>query len=362
MGNEMKKVKKVSVLGTVGIPACYGGFESLVQNLVDYQSEHVEYHVFCSSLAYNEKRYNYKNAKLIFLPIKANGIYSIPYDILSLFINLWRRPDVTLILGVSGCFFLPIYRLFSSSRIVTNIDGLEWRRDKWGYFAKAFLKFSERLAVSFSDVIVSDNQAIADYVYEEYGIVSKVVAYGGDHAILPEKKIPSDKNDFFLALCRIEPENNVAMILDAFSNSQQKLRFVGNWDASAYGRELKSRFAKYKYSNIEIIDPVYDVGTLFELRSQCKGYVHGHSAGGTNPSLVEAMQFGMPIYAFDCIFNRHTTNNSALYFRDKDELHQLITISDNGAVGSGIKMKNIAIEKYQWRGVVAQYESLFKCL
>lgn len=360
MGNEMKKVKKVSVLGTVGIPACYGGFESLVQNLVDYQSEYVEYHVFCSSQVYKKKSTHYKNARLIYLPLKANGISSIPYDILSLFINLWARPDVTLILGVSGCFFLPIYRLFSSSRIVTNIDGLEWRRDKWGFFAKVFLKFSERLAVRFSDVVVSDNQAIADYVYEEYGVVSEVVAYGGDHALLPEKVVPSKKNDFFLALCRIEPENNVAMILDAFSNCQHKLCFVGNWDASAYGIELKSRFAQHE--NIEIIDPIYDISTLFDLRSRCMGYVHGHSAGGTNPSLVEAMQFGMPIYAFDCIFNRHTTNNSALYFRDKDELSQLITICDDITVGSGIKMKNIAIEKYQWQGVVEQYESLFKCL
>lgn len=358
MGNEMKKVKKVSVLGTVGIPACYGGFESLVQNLVDYQSEHVEYHVFCSSLVYNEKRYNYKNAKLIFLPIKANGISSIPYDILSLFINLWRRPDVTLILGVSGCFFLPIYRLFSSSRIVTNIDGLEWRRDKWGYFAKAFLKFSERLAVSFSDVIVSDNQAIADYVHTEYGVESKVIAYGGDHALLADQVIPLVKANYFLALCRIEPENNVLMILEAFANSQQQLRFVGNWDASAYGRELKLRFTKYR--NIEIIDPVYDVETLFELRSQCKGYVHGHSAGGTNPSLVEAMQFGMPIYAFDCTFNRYTTDNSAYYFDSEIALRQLIEDSDESVVSSGLKMKDIAIDKYQWNGVVDKYETLFK--
>ncbi|HHQ4776994.1 TPA: DUF1972 domain-containing protein [Aeromonas veronii] len=354
----MKQVKNIAVLGTVGVPACYGGFESLVQNLIDYQSKNVKYHVFCSAKSYDDKCEYYKGASLSYLSIKANGVSSIPYDILSLIICLKRKPDVTLILGVSGCIFLPIYRLLSSSRIVTNIDGLEWRRDKWGLFSKAFLKFSEQIAVRFSHLVVSDNQAIADYVHTEYGVESKVIAYGGDHALLSDQVIPLVKANYFLALCRIEPENNVLMILEAFANSQQQLRFVGNWDASAYGRELKLRFNKYR--NIEIIDPVYDVETLFELRSQCKGYVHGHSAGGTNPSLVEAMQFGMPIYAFDCTFNRYTTDNSAYYFDSEIALRQLIEDSDESVVSSGLKMKDIAIDKYQWNGVVDKYETLFK--
>lgn len=348
----------INVVGTVGIPACYGGFETLVQNMVDYQSEKFVYNVFCSSKNYDKKSKNkYKTASLVYLPVSANGISSVIYDILSLLVSLWRKPDVTLILGVSGCIFLPVYRLFSSSRIITNIDGLEWRRDKWGRLAKIFLKLSERLAVRFSHLVVSDNQAIADYVRTEYGIESKVIAYGGDHALLAGQVIPSVKANYFLALCRIEPENNVSMILEAFANSQQQLRFVGNWDASAYGRELKSRFTKY--SNIEIIDPVYDIEALFELRSQCKGYVHGHSAGGTNPSLVEAMQFGMPIYVFDCNFNRYTTNNSALYFNTEVVLRQLIERHDDSAVDSGLKMKRIAIEKYQWCSIVDKYEALF---
>ncbi|MFC5705285.1 DUF1972 domain-containing protein [Aeromonas eucrenophila] len=348
----------INVIGTVGIPACYGGFETLVQNMIDSQSEHIEYNVFCSSQSYIKKTAYYKRAKLIYLPIKANGISSIPYDILSLLISLWTRPNVTLILGVSGGLFLPIYRLFSTSRIVTNIDGLEWRRDKWGHFAKAFLKLSERFAVKFSDVVVSDNQAIADYVHTEYGVQSKVIAYGGDHALLTDKLIPSAKDDYFLALCRIEPENNVAMILGAFANSQYKLKFVGNWDTSTYGRELKNRFSNYE--NIDIIDPVYDISDLFNLRSQCKGYVHGHSAGGTNPSLVEAMQFGMPIYAFDCTFSRHTTDNRSFYFCDGESLRQLIgKHNDRAVIQSGLEMKSIAEESYKWATIVEKYEEIY---
>lgn len=350
-------MKNVSVIGTVGIPACYGGFESLVQNLVDYQSEDVRYHVFCSAHVYPEQIAYYKKASLSYLPLRANGVSSIPYDILSLILCLWKKPDVTLILGVSGCLFLPIYRWFSSSRIVTNIDGLEWRRDKWGKLARTFLKLSERLAVRFSDVVIADNQAIADYVRSEYGVESEVIAYGGDHALLPDHVMPDEKEDYYLSLCRIEPENNVALILEAFVHSNEKLRFVGNWDTSAYGRELKSRYGHYE--NIEIIDPVYDITALFKLRSQCKGYVHGHSAGGTNPSLVEAMQFGMPIYAFDCTFNRYTTDSKAVYFADSSSLKDLLMHGRAVALALGASMKQIATDKYQWRCIVDRYEKTF---
>ncbi|MGT4070152.1 UNVERIFIED_CONTAM: DUF1972 domain-containing protein [Aeromonas hydrophila] len=351
-----RKERKVYIVGTVGIPACYGGFESLVQNLVDYQSKDIKYNVFCSSASYVHKYTSYKNASLLYLPLKANGISSIAYDILSLLFCLFKKTDVTLILGVSGCIFLPIYKAFSNSKIVVNIDGLEWKREKWGWLTRSFLKFSEKIAVVFSNTIISDNQAIADYVKSEYGIESEVIAYGGDHALLEGHEIPSIKESFFLSICRIEPENNVAMILDAFSKSCEKLRFVGNWNSSPYGRSLREAYSKY--NNIEMIDPVYDIETLFELRAKCKGYIHGHSAGGTNPSLVEAMQFGMQIYAFDCSFNRYTTENQAHYFTNSASL-QLLLKDGNNHIHGGIMMREIANEKYQWAHIAHRYEETF---
>lgn len=352
---KCRKERNVYIVGTVGIPACYGGFESLVQNLVDYQSKDIKYNVFCSSASYIHKYTSYKNASLLYLPLKANGISSIAYDILSLLFCLFKKTDVTLILGVSGCIFLPIYKAFSNSKIVVNIDGLEWKREKWGWLTRSFLKFSEKIAVLFSNTIISDNQAIADYVKSEYGIESEVIAYGGDHALLEGHEIPSIKESFFLSICRIEPENNVAMILDAFSKSCEKLRFVGNWNSSPYGRSLREAYSKY--NNIEMIDPIYDIETLFELRAKCKGYIHGHSAGGTNPSLVEAMQFGMPIYAFDCSFNRYTTENQALYFTNSASL-QLLLKDDNNSIHGGI-MRKVANEKYQWAHIAHRYEETF---
>ena len=350
-------IKKVCIVGTVGIPACYGGFESLVQNLVDYQSEFVKYHVFCSGKSYSNKPDSYKKASLSYLPLNANGISSILYDIFSLFKCFKKNPDVTLILGVSGCLFLPVYRLFSSSKIITNIDGLEWRRDKWGWFAKHFLKLSEKIAVRCSDVVISDNQAISDYVLSEYGVTTSVIAYGGDHAFIDMDEMPVNKEKYYLSICRIEPENNVDMILDAFSKSGETIYFVGNWNASDYGKRLKGKY--FEFENIKIVDPIYDIEVLFKLRSQCKGYIHGHSAGGTNPSLVEAMQFGMPIYAFDCNFNRYSTKNKALYFYSANSLCELIGIYDESVIESGLIMKSIAMENYQWKIIVDRYESLY---
>ncbi|GGZ00418.1 DUF1972 domain-containing protein [Shewanella fodinae] len=351
-------MKNVAVIGTVGIPACYGGFESLVENLTSYSSDNVKYHVFCSSKSYSEKITEYNGASLSYIPLNANGIQSIAYDIFSLIYCLFKRPDVTLILGVSGCFFLPIYRLLSSSKIVTNIDGLEWKRQKWGGLAKKFLKLSESFAVKFSDVIITDNKAIGDYVDIEYSRSNVVIAYGGDHAIIDGIDAKPTDN-YFLSICRIEPENNVQMILEAFSNSHHELKFVGNWDASNFGKELKRKYSVK--SNIQILDPIYDITQLYNLRSQCKGYIHGHSAGGTNPSLVEAMHFGKPIFAFDCAFNRYSTDDKALFFSSSDELcYQLISTNSEKLDIISKSMKQIAESRYTWKVIADMYESTYK--
>nr|WP_322786852.1 DUF1972 domain-containing protein [Pectobacterium wasabiae] len=356
------KTKKlhIAVVGTVGLPACYGGFESLVENLVDNCSRDVSYTVFSSSKAYSEKITTYKDASICYVPLYANGIQSIPYDILSLVKALFIQPDVTLILGVSGCIFLPIFRLFYRGRIITNIDGLEWKREKWQGWVKRFLRLSERCAVRFSDVVIADNQAITDYVANEYKVNALTIAYGGDHALaVKEQYSKINVTPYFLSVCRIEPENNVEMILDSFSRCPQyRIKFVGNWDNSEYGRRLKSKFSSC--ANIEIIDPIYNVDVLYELRSQCISYIHGHSAGGTNPSLVEAMHFSKIIFAYDCSFNRFTTEDSCYYFSSAENLaRQIADITGSHHCAMAEKMKSIAMRRYTWNVVREQYESIY---
>lgn len=346
-------MSNVKILGTVGVPACYGGFETLVENLLDNTSSEHQVTVYCSSKTYDNKVAQYKNAQLHYIPLHANGAQSIPYDIWSLFHAAFKGTDNILLLGVSGAICLPFISLFSKAKIVTNIDGLEWRRNKWGIFAKKFLKFSEKIAVKYSDTVIADNQAIADYVLQEYEVIPEVIAYGGDHAVISKLKEADD--GYALALCRIEPENNVEMILDSFSQSKKSLKFIGNWDNSNFGRSMKAKYQKFE--NIDIIAPVYDLSTLFDIRNRCSFYVHGHSAGGTNPSLVEMMHFNKDIIAFDCNYNRASTENTATYFSNTKELINNINHSDTA--NNAESMLEIAQRRYTWKIVKQQYFTLF---
>jgi glycosyltransferase involved in cell wall biosynthesis len=360
----MSKLKKVAILGSVGVPANYGGFETLAENLVKYHdatSSKISLSVFCSCCAYPSKDESYLSAKLKYVPLQANGVQSIPYDICSLLSAAWCRTDVILLLGVSGAIALPFLRLFSSVRIITNIDGLEWRRAKWKGLAKHFLRFSERIAVRFSHEIISDNRAIAEYVRRTYKVGSQVIAYGGDHAVTVDEAVVDEfdlPETFAFSICRIEPENNLHIILETFSNlDSPHLVMVGNWNNSEYGRGLRERYAAFKH--LLLLDPIYDLGKLKTLRSKAVFYVHGHSAGGTNPSLVEAMHFGKPVLAFDCNYNRRTTEDKALFFRDSKALQQLIKSLDKTASKKvGLDMIEIAQRRYTWQKIASEYFAL----
>ena len=354
---------KIAIIGTVGVPSNYGGFETLADNLVLYHSDNNRSEiitVYCSGTAFKARPKYYHTARLRYLPLKANGAQSPLYDTLSILLAALQGHNRILLLGVSGALILPLLRLLWWIEVVTNIDGIEWKRQKWKGFAKSFLRFSELLAVRFSHEVIADNQAIANYITETYAKPCTVISYGGDHAtkrkaseIVPAR-LPKR---FALALCRIEPENNVHMILDAFSNKETNLVFVGNWENSEYGRKLKSRYVDHP--TIKILSPVYDPSALKAIRERASIYVHGHSAGGTNPSLVEMMHFGIPVFAYDCSFNHYTTEDKALFFTNADDLSlQISTLKHLQAKEIGKHMQSIAENNYTWEKVGAAYFDL----
>jgi glycosyltransferase involved in cell wall biosynthesis len=343
----------ISIIGTVGVPSNYGGFESLVENLLPLESGTI---VYCSSGAYEQRLQTYKGAELIYVPLNANGFQSVLYDIVSMLHTLLFTKNDFLILGVSGAIFIPLLRLLTKRMIVINIDGVEWRRAKWGRLARKFLRFSEGVAVRYSNKVIADNQAIAEYVSSVYRVESEVIAYGGDHSLV-RGAFPRTKN-YALSLCRIEKENNVDIILAAFANcGTKKLIFVGNWDRSEYGRSLKAKYSMYP--NIILLDSIYDLDRLFILRAECDTYVHGHSAGGTNPSLVEMMFFGKRTLCFDCVYNRASTEDQAEYFKTAEELANLLCSASNETDRGGDAMREIADRKYQWSDIRASYIALF---
>ena len=356
--------KKIAIIGTVGLPAKYGGFETLTEYLTKHLSGKFDITVYCSSKFYHKKLKSHNGARLKYIPLNANGVQSIIYDIISIF-SAFRFADTLLILGVSGCIVLPVIRIFTKKNIIVNIDGLEWKRAKWGKAAKWFLKYSEQLAVKHSDIIIADNKVIQDYVLSEYGKKAALIAYGADHtckealsiAVLNQFPFLSEKYAF--KVCRIEPENNVHLILEAFSEYPLlNIVMVGNWNNSAYGKQLKLQFDFFK--NIYLLEPIYNQNILNQLRSNCYLYIHGHSAGGTNPSLVEAMYLELPIIAYDVNYNRETTNNKARYFKNKIDLtNHLKSLNKKEISSIGLEMKNIANDNYTWNLISEKYSKLF---
>jgi glycosyltransferase involved in cell wall biosynthesis len=356
--------KNISIIGTVGIPAKYGGFETLVEQLVENLARNYNLTVYCSSKSYSEKPSSYKHAKLKYINLKANGIQSIAYDIVSL-IKSFRKSDTILILGVSGCIILPLMKLFSRKTIIVHIDGLEWKRDKWRSYAKWFLKLSEKFAVKNADIIIADNKVIEQYVKITYNVQPELIAYGADHTNKEEltgkvsREYPFLNEKYAFNVSRIEPENNLHIILEAFSHIPElNIVIVGNWDNSNYGRKLKLKFDAY--NNIYLLDPIYNQNILNQVRSNCFLYIHGHSAGGTNPSLVEAMNLELPIIAFGVNYNIESTLKKARYFNSHADLIKLVRSLKKEEVDNIAKdMKSIANERYTWKVISEQYKCLF---
>jgi len=323
----MNERKKLAIIGTVGLPACYGGFETLAEHLVEHTSDDYDITVYCSGKKYPkvDRKDTYKGARLKFLPFNANGIQSIIYDTLSIIHSLFKS-DVLLVLGVAGAWLFPFVRLFTSTKIIVSIDGIEWKRDKWNKLAKWYLWWAEGLAVKYSHIDISDNESIQDYTAQRYGSLSQIIEYGADHTLkvkptaLEKKQYPFLKKSYAFKVCRIEPENNVHVILEAFSEMPKyTLVMVGNWDINEYGKNLRKRFTDC--SNIIMLDPIYNQSKLDVLRS----------------------------------------NQRAIYFSTKKDLVQLV---ENTSVRTlkmvGESMKNIADNRYTWKTIADKYDYLVK--
>lgn len=356
----------VAIIGTVGVPAEYGGFETLAENLANYHCESnvkCSLTIYCSARAYKKKIPFFKKSKLTYLPLKANGPQAIFYDIFSAIHAAASGCNTIVFLGHGGSFVIPLIRLISNVRIITNIDGIEWRRRKWSIFTRYLMKATEYIAIKYSHVVIADNQEICDYVLERHGVRAKLIEYGGDCQLAHDKdsEIFNLPPSYALALCRIEPENNAELILDAFVDAPFNLVFVGNWNYSAYSRDLHKRFSKY--DNIKLIGPVYDKSHLHSIRRKADCYVHGHSAGGTNPALVEMMHYAKVIYTFDCAYNRYTTENKAAYFQSSHDLRVLIEgLQAEAPAHNAQVMLEIATRRYTWPKIAQRYFELFEGL
>ncbi len=353
--------KTIFLSGTNGLPGRYGGWDNLLVNLSKELSN--SYKVYCHTSTYDgDKNINYyEGAYIDFIDLKANGSQSIFYDFVCMYRAL-KAGGLCIMLGCSGGLFVPFFR-FLGLKIILNPDGEEWERGKWSLWTKLFLKISFYVASIFSNYVVADHPSIFSNLIKFRSKKNTFyIPYGGDNA----KKVALDRssnlipetffeNPYMFSVCRIEPENNVHMCLELAAKTKYLLLFIGNWKKSKYGIELKNKYSQYK--NIKLLDPIYDPIILGALRSNSSIYFHGHTVGGTNPSLVEAMSLGLNIIAHDNKFNRYTTNNLVNYFSNQITLEKAFLNADSKPSNMD-KLKKVVSDRYLWSQIVKDYRKV----
>jgi len=359
---------KIAILGTRGIPAHYGGFETFAEKLaVGLCERGFDVTVFCESGEASGTD-SYHGVKLRYVPAPSLGPFqTMVYDVRSLW-TARKGYDLVYMLGYGAAFFCQIPR-FWGTEVWINPDGLEWARAKWGLVARSYFHLMEWTSVHVANRIIADADVIAASLARRHGVLPNcvVIPYGCD---IVEEPPPTDPirvwslfpNGYYLVVCRLEPENHVFEILQAFQKcrSDKPLIVVGNHlNDTRYVKKLRS----VNDSRVRMIGTVYDRVTLSSLRYYAQGYIHGHSVGGTNPSLLEAMGCGNLIFAHDNPFNRETLGPYGIYFQDAQDLATAINSAERETGGRerfkrGVQRR--AMENYSWPSVVSQYATLLQ--
>ncbi|MDR2927105.1 MAG: DUF1972 domain-containing protein [Cytophagaceae bacterium] len=364
---------KIAILGTRGIPNNYGGFEQFAEYLsaglaargheVTVYSPHIH--------PYQQKTYKNVTVCHIYSPEeKVGAAANFIYDYLCLKDALKKDFDILYEAGYHSN--APSYHLMKQRTrplLITNMDGLEWKRSKWNKFTRWLIKQLEKLAVKKSHYLISDNIGIQQYYRDTFNVESFMISYGANavyeysEALL--KKYDLSPHSYYLLIARLEPENNIETILDGYVLSNSTLPFVviGNYK-SKYGNTLREKYTSAK--GVQFAGSIYHKQELDNLRHFAKGYFHGHSVGGTNPSLLEAMASQAMIVAHSNIFNQSILDADAIYFKNAADVADSIAILDDMNVekrNSFISANLFKIEtKYAWDDIIDSHVNLFESL
>lgn len=352
---------KIAILGTRGIPNYYGGYEQaasyLAPGLVEKGHEVTVYNSF--NHPYRQKEWN--GTRIIHQKdpeAKIGAAGQFIYDWNCLRHAQKENYDVILMMGYTSS---SVWGKFYPKKtiIISNMDGLEWKRSKYSKPVQQFLHYAERLAIKYSDHYIADSTAIQEYLRNKYMVEPAYIPYG---AVIHDSADPdllrsyrTAAHEYFLLVARLEPENNIEIILEGFYRSNSSLSFivVGDTSKNDFGRKMKKRYGSN--DRIFFAGAVFDAQILHTLRHFCRLYFHGHSVGGTNPSLLEAMASCAPIAAHDNPFNRAVTGDDAFYFSTIEDVANLVcnTAANTQMVANNLqKIK----EQFNWHSVINQYE------
>jgi glycosyltransferase involved in cell wall biosynthesis len=359
---------RIAILGCRGIPARYGGFETFAERLsAGLAARGHDVTVFCEaqecpvSTQFGQVRLRYVSAP------RLGPLHTILYDLFSLW-TARSSYDVVYMLGYGAAAFCWLPQI-SGTEVWINPDGLEWARAKWGLAARIYFRAMEWASLRVADRVIADAQSIADNLAQRHSRLHhcSVIPYGCEiPSTPPDSKLVQEwsltPGSYYIVICRLEPENHVREIIEGFcsSKSTRQLVIVGNHLAkTAYVRGLR----EINNPNVRVIGTIYDQEKLNALRTYAFGYFHGHSVGGTNPSLLEAMACGNLIFAHDNPFNRETMDSCGLFFGSADHLSELIREAESDGFDADTLRalaQSRAKERYSWSRIIESYARLLE--
>ena len=384
------EAKNVFVIGSNGIPAKYGGFETFVENLTANRiDKNIKYHVAC--LANNNNEFEYNNARCFNVKVPNIGAAKAEYyDLAALertirYIKKNNIKNATVyILGTGVGLFIGFYKKRLSKmevKLYVNPDGCEWKRDKWNFVLKKFFKICERKMAKHADLLICDSINIESYIkeeYKKYNPNTTFIAYGSNllDKSEDEENITKleewynankvSKNNYYLIVGRFVPENNYETMLREFIKSKVKkdLVIISNVEENKFYNTLKEKTEFDKDERIKFVGTVYDSELLSQIRKNAQGYLHGHEVGGTNPSLLEALATTKLNLLLDVSYNREVACNGAIYWNKEEGnlsnlLNEIEKISEEEKEQYGKKAKKRIQEEYNWDKIVKSYEKIF---
>lgn len=383
------KEKNIFIVGSNGIPANYGGFETFVENLTAKRvSDKIKYHVSCLTKDNEEVEYNGARCFHIKVPNIGHG-KAVYYDMISLertikYIKQKQIPNATVyVLGTTIGILIGHYKKRLKklqAKLYVNPDGCEWKRKKWNDIIRKYLKMAERKMVKHADLVICDSIHIQHYIKEEYQKYqpnTTFIAYGSD---VQEQKLEIGKetyenwcqekqvkpNEYYLIVGRFVPENNYETMLTEFIkvNTKKDLVIVTDVEQNKFYETLKQKTNFEQDKRIKFVGTIYDTNLLTQIRKNAYGYFHGHEVGGTNPSLLEALATTKLNLLLDVGFNQEVAKDSSLYWnKEEGNLSTLISKVENFDQNTieqyGKKAKQRIKESYNWEKIVQQYEKLF---
>jgi len=359
---------KLAILGTRGIPANYGGFETFAEELstrLAARGHDVTVYGRANNIRYSGK--TYKGVKLAILPtIGTKHLDTVAHTFLSVLHAVPRRFDCILLCNAANAVFGLVPR-FTGTPLMLNVDGIERLRKKWGRLARAYYRISERLATIVPNAVVTDAEVIRDYYLKQYRAPSVMIAYGADcdrtETTATLDRLAVAPREYFLYVSRLEPENNAHIVVAAFEKvrTDRALVVVGDAPyAEKYIQQLKST----RDPRVHFPGAIYGTGYR-ELQSHAYVYIQATEVGGTHPALIEAMAAGNCVIAKDTPENREVLADTGLFFRDADELTRRIqlTLADRAlVVRLRVRAQERARIRYSWNAVTDAYEELFRKL